>query len=570
MQAIQQQRQGGVQPPPTTAFNVPLSLAPRGGLFGSAPPVLSQALVPPDQTTSRPGQTTEAEGGPVAVGPLGDPARGTSPTAVFGASLFTREATTVSDAPNPNYVIVPNDRVSVRVWGAVEAEILGVVDPSGLLFLPNIGPIRVAGTRAGDLQRVVEAEVRKVYTQQVQVYAVLVSTQRVGVFVTGFVRTPGRFGGSAADSVLDFLVRAGGIDSGRGSYREISVQRGGRTVATVDLYRFLLEGRLPQVRLQEGDTIVVARQRAVVGADGAVRNNYLFEVPGRAMTGRELIDYARPLPSATNAVIKGTRGGQPFSRYVTLPELAGVTLADQDTVTFITDAPARTVRVTVEGSRIGPSVLVTDRDAQLCQVLDYIAVDPALADTQSVFLLRPSVAQQQRRAIDEALDRLERQLFLAVSPTTGVAAIRASEAQLVSSYIQRARRTQPEGRVVVSDRSGRCAPIRLEDGDVIVVPERSSTVLVAGEVVAPRAIIWRPELRLEDYIREAGGYTPRGRTSALMIRRASGELVLDPGQSLRPGDELIALPYLDPKAFQIGSDLLGLIYQVAVATRIFL
>jgi len=308
----------------------------------------------------------------------------------------------------------------------------------------------------------------------------------------------------------------------------------------------------------------------VVGADGAVRNNYLFEVPGRVMTGRELIDYARPLPSATNAIIKGTRGGQPFSRYATLPELAKLTLADQDVVTFITDSPARTVRVTVEGSRIGPSVLVMDRDMPLCQALNYIAVDPALADTSSVFLLRPSVAQQQRRAIDEAMDRLERQLFLAVSPTTGVAAIRASEAQLVASYIQRARRTQPEGRVVVFE-GGRCTPVRLEDGDVIVIPEKSSTVLVAGEVAAPRAVVWRPEMRLDDYIRAAGGFTPRGRDTALMIRRASGELVLDPsGQALRPGDELIALPYLDPKTFQIGSDLLSLIYQIAVATRIFL
>lgn len=529
-----------------------------------------QNLVEPDRVVSRPGTTTQSEGGPVAYGPLGDANRAMGATAVFGASLFTREATSVSDAPNPNYVIVPGDRISLRVWGAVEAETTGTVDPNGTLFLPNVGPVRIAGTRAGDLQQVIETEVRKVYTNQVQVYAVLLSTQRIGVFVTGFVRTPGRYGGSAADSVLDFLVRAGGVDPGRGSYREIAVQRGGRTIANVDLYRFLLEGKLPPVRLQEGDTLVVAKQRAVVGADGAVRNNYLFEVPGRVMTGRELIEYARPLPSATNAIIKGTRGGQPFSRYATLPELAKLTLADQDVVTFITDSPARTVRVTVEGSRIGPSVLVMDRDMPLCQALNYIAVDPALADTNSVFLLRPSVAQQQRRAIDEAMDRLERQLFLAVSPTTGVAAIRASEAQLVASYIQRARRTQPEGRVVVFE-GGRCAPVRLEDGDVIVIPEKSSTVLVAGEVSAPRAVVWRPEMRLEDYIRAAGGFTPRGRDTALMIRRASGELVLDPsGQALRPGDELIALPYLDPKTFQIGSDLLSLIYQIAVATRIFL
>ena len=549
----------------TQGFSAPLSNVPMPGR--SLQPV--QALAGSDRVLSRFGQETQSEGGPVAVGPLGDSQRAAGTTAMFGASLFTREATAVSDAPNPNYIVVPGDRVSVRVWGAVEAEVLGIVDPSGNMFLPSIGPIRVAGTRAGDLQRVVETEVRRVFTSQVQVYAVLLSTQRIGVFVTGFVRTPGRFGGSAADSVIDFLVRAGGVDAGRGSYRDITVQRGGRAVATVDLYQFLLNGSLPQVRLQEGDTLLVGRQRAVVGADGAVRNNYLFEVPGRVMTGRELVEYARPLPSATNAIIKGSRNGQPFSRYATLSEMAEIQLGDQDSVSFITDTPARTVRVTVEGSRIGPSVLVADRDIQLCQMLDHVAVDPTLADTRSVFLLRPSVAAQQRRAIDEALDRLERQLFMAVSPSTGVATIRASEAQLISSYIQRARRTQPEGRLVVSDRGGGCAPVRLEDGDTIVIPERIEPVQVAGEVNAPRAVVWQAGLRISDYVRAAGGYSPRGNSSVMMIRRASGELVLEPDEAPRPGDELIALPYLDSKTFQIGSDLMGLIFQLAVATRAF-
>lgn len=541
-QLLAQNQQG--QQPASTGFNQPLQ----------APQV-------------RLGQTTQAEGGPLVQGPLGDPDRAQGATAVFGASIFTREATAVSDAPNPNYIVVPGDRVSVRVWGAVEAEALGIVDPSGNLFLPSIGPIRVAGTRAGDLQRVVEGEVRRVFTSQVQVYAVLLSTQRIGVFVTGFVRTPGRFGGSAADSVIDFLVRAGGVDAGRGSYRDIQVVRGGRAVANVDLYNFLLSGTLPPVRLQEGDTLLVGRQRAVVGADGAVRNNYLFENPGRLMTGRELVEYARPLPSATNAIIRGTRGGAPFSRYVSLSELAGVTLNDQDSVSFITDTPSRTLRVTVEGSRIGPSVLVADRDIQLCQLLDHIAVDPTLAATGSVFILRPSVAAQQRRTIDEALDRLERQLFMAVSSSTGIATIRNTEAQLISSYIQRARRVQPEGRLVVSSADGRCAPIRLQDGDTIVIPERSETVMVAGEVNAPSAVVWRQGMGIADYIRAAGGYAPRGNSSTMMIRRASGEVVLNPTEPPRPGEELIALPYLDPKTYQIASDLMSLVFQVAVATR---
>ncbi len=379
-QALQrQQLEQQQQAPPTTTFTSPLTGARGFGLVPGAPPTYTLPnLVGPERIISRPGEVTQSEGGPVASGPLGEGACNPGATAVFGASLFTRESTAVTDAPNSNYVIVPGDRVSLRVWGAVEAEALGVVDPSGFLFLPNVGPVRVAGVRAGDLQRVVEAEVQKVYTSQVRVYAVLLSTQRIGVFVTGFVRTPGRFGGSAADSVLNFLLRAGGVDPGRGSFRDIAVQRGGRTVVTIDLYRFLLEGGLPPIRLQEGDTLVVARQRAMVGADGAVRNNYLFEVPGRAMTGRELIEYARPLPSATNAIVRGTRNGQPFSRYASLQELSGLALGDQDMVTFITDSPARTVRVTVEGSRLGPSVLITDRDAQLCGVLDHIAVDPVL------------------------------------------------------------------------------------------------------------------------------------------------------------------------------------------------
>lgn len=539
-----------------------------GGIAGGAAGSSVNRAAGGARATSRIGDATEAEAGAIAVTPLGDPNRPAGvATAVFGASLFTRDAAAVSDAPNPNYIISPGDRVSVRVWGAVEAETLGQVDSAGMVFLPQIGPVRVAGTRAGDLQRVVEAEVRRIYTQQVQVYAVLLSTQRIGVFVTGFVRTPGRFGGSAADSVIDFLVRAGGVDTARGSYRDIQVRRGGGVVASLDLYRFLLDGQLPALRLQEGDTLVVGRQHAVVGADGAVRNNFLFEVPGRAMSGRELIELARPLPSATNAIIQGSRDGRPFSRYVTLSELQGASMTDQDTVSFITDSPSRTIRVNIEGSRIGPSVLVADRDTQLCNLLNHVAVDPLLANTQGVFLLRPRVAAQQQRTMEEALDRLERQLFLATSQTTGVSLIRTNEAQLVSQFISRGRRTRPDGLVVVMDQNGQCAPVRLEDGDVIVIPEHSQTVLVSGEVTAPRAILWQANLTVADYVRQAGGYAPRGSSSTMMIRRASGELVLDLNQTPRPGDELIALPRLDPRYLQMLTDFTQVAFQIAFAAR---
>ncbi|BDG73945.1 polysaccharide biosynthesis/export family protein [Roseomonas fluvialis] len=548
---------------------------------GSAPAVLppptfdqrSLADIPGQQRgLERLGSPTQAEGGASLVAPLGDQARVAGPaTAVFGAALFTGQQQSSSEAPNPNYVLAPGDRVSVRAWGAVDSELVGVIDPAGNLFLPNIGPVRVAGVRVGDLQAVVEGEVRKVYTTQVQVYATVLSTQRIGLFVTGFVRAPGRYAGVASDSILDFLVRAGGVDPGRGSFREITVARGGGTIATIDLYRFLLQGVLPQIRLQEGDTIIVGRQRAMIGADGAVRNNYLFESTSRAnLSGRELIELARPLPAATNAVVRGVRSSQPFSRYMTITELAQQTLLDQDTVTFVADVAARTIRVNVEGSRLYPSVLVTDRDMTLCGILDHIAVDAQLANTEGVFLMRPSLAISQKRAIDEALDRLERQLFLAPSATTRIAESRAQEANLISQYISRARRVQPEGRVVVMGASGACAPIRLENGDIIVIPERSQTVFVQGEVNMAQPVIWREGWGIEQYLDAAGGLTARGARSTLMLRRPSGEVILDPRVPPRAGDELIALPYLDPKYWQMGTDLVTALFQIALAARVFI
>lgn len=568
-----------VQPPPAQAPLAPPGLPGAGttglivpGMRGMAAPGIEALLGRNDPiTTLRPGAATAAEGGPIAVGPIGDPGRPPGPaTAVFGATLFTRGAPPPTDTPNPNYVLGPGDRISVTLWGFVEGSVLAQIDNEGNVFIPQVGPVRVAGARAGDIQRVIETEVRRIYAQQVQVYAHVLQTGSLGVFVTGYVRLPGRHLGAASESVIDYLARAGGVDPGRGSFRDIVIRRGGRDIARVDLYRFLLTGALPAISLQQGDTIIVSAQGAMVGADGAVRNNFLFEVSGRAMAGSELIRLAAPLPSATNAVVRGTRNGQPFARYVTVRELASVQLLDQDTVSFITDAPAPTVRVMVEGSRIGPSVLIADRDTSLCTLLDHIEVDPRLANTRGVFLLRPSLAAQQMRTINEALDRLERQLFLSVSATTGVAEIRATEANMIASYIQRARRTQPEGRLVVMDRRGRCADVRLQDGDTVVIPERVQTVLVSGEVRAPQAVVWRPQMRIADYVAQAGGFAERGEANQVMIRKASGELILEPTEAPEPGDELIALPRLDPKNFQIARDLLNLIFQSALSARVFM
>ncbi len=109
--------------------------------------------------TLRQGSATAAEGGPVAVGPLGDPNRVAGPaTAVFGATLFNRAAPSPLDAPNPNYVLSRGDRISVTVWGFVEGNITAAIDNDGNIFVPQVGPVMLAGVRAGDYIAKIDGE----------------------------------------------------------------------------------------------------------------------------------------------------------------------------------------------------------------------------------------------------------------------------------------------------------------------------------------------------------------------------------------------------------------------------
>jgi protein involved in polysaccharide export with SLBB domain len=527
-------------------------------------------------TAASPGTTATQSVGP-AVGPGAAALPGGSSTGVssaqqatsqlvpFGASLFLNPTPPSSLAPNPNYIIQPGDTVSIQIYGGVTATSTAIVDTQGNVFLPNFGPVHVAGTSAANLQTAVKQQLANAFTGNVSVYAVLMSESSISVFVTGFVRFPGQYLGSASDSVLDFISRAGGVDPSRGSYRDIALQRGTNIIDHIDLYDFLMTGTPFPAVLQNGDTIIVGRQGAMVAVGGSVRNNYLFEVPDPETAGAQILNLAQPLPSATNVLITGTRGGTPFSTYVSLGALPNTPIYDQDQLTFVADIPAPLITVQVEGSRIGPSVLVADRDTTLKTLLNYIAVDPADADTKAVYIVRPGLQQQQTQSINAALDRLQKALFYATSVTTGEAQIRASEAQQIQAYINQAHTIQPTGILVVADGSGSINNARLEDGDTIVIPESSDTVMVDGEVEVPQAVNFVPGQSRADYIAAAGGLTQRGQVAQTIIRRLSGQMVLDPNAPVMAGDELIVMPHVETENFVIAQDMLTVFTEIAAS-----
>jgi protein involved in polysaccharide export with SLBB domain len=454
-------------------------------------------------------------------------------------------------------------------WGAVEINETKVVDGQGNIFLPEVGPVMLAGRRNNELTAVVKDALRRVYRDNFGVYTNLLSAQPVGVYVTGFVNNPGRYAGLPTDSVLYFLDRAGGIDADLGSFRHLRVLRGTEVRTVLDLYNFLLSGELPEVQFQDGDTILVGPRGPVVELAGSVARPALVEMIGSRFVGGDVAAVVPESALATEVTLTGLREQKPFNATFTLEEFQAFPLEAGDTIEFRDDGSADKILVRIQGEFQGPSVLAMRRGTRLLDLLNYVPINPDLSDIRSIHILRESVKQSQKQALSDSLLRLERSTMLALSQSVGESAIRQTEADLVISFVERAREVEPQGRVVTT-LDGQQQNILLEDQDIIVVPRNTSVVEVSGEVLLSQAILFQPEITAEHYIMRAGGYSERAAPGNLIIIHASGEISRDVKDEIRPGDKIIVMPDIDEKGLQQGLDVSQIIARIAVSAGILI
>ena len=531
-------------------------------LPSKAPPISVAEEIPkaqfPDDKETRPTPGLATAG--AATGSSPDP---------FGSRLFTGNfLRTRQDGLNADYLVMPGDRIQVNTWGALEMSNVYLVDAQGNIFLPNVGPIQVAGTKNSDLTLKVKAGLGRVYARNFEVYTNLLSAKPVAVFVTGGVKRPGRYAGVPSDSVLFFLEEAGGIDPRLGSYRNLTVLRGDTTLASIDLYEFLLKGTLPSVQFKDGDTVLVNPRGPTIEMRGEVTLPATLEFKPGAVTGAEALGVVPGIARATQVTIEGIRDSVPISRTLSVTGFRTFPLQDGDSITLRGDGRAGTILVHLEGEFNGPSLLAVRRGARLVDVLNFVPVDPVLANPKAVHVRRASVAKAQKTAIDDALFRLERSALLALSASQGEANIRVREAELTQKFVERARLIQPLGRVVTA-RDQQQRNVVLEPDDVIVIPARTNVVRVGGEVMMTQAVMFRPKARASDYITDSGGYTDRSDRDRVIVIRANAEVAVgDTDLTVFPGDEILVPPKVDTKLLQNAVDVTQVIYQIAVSAAV--
>lgn len=534
---------------------------------------LPNTILPEDQASQQPveqvNDTPRADWRSGTYGPVANqPQQNPDALPPFGANLFTggfRGA--MGDGLNADYQVKPGDQITVRAWGAFELDRVLPVDAQGNIFIPGSGPLNVEGQNSQQVDSRVRGAITSVYPDNVQVYTNVQGVQPVAVFVTGYVQNPGRFAGTPNDSVLYFLDQAGGIDQDLGSYRQIRVIRNNQTVATVDLYDFLINGSIARPQFQDGDTIVVEERGPAIAVVGDVHREHRYELVGNQLSGAELVELARLRSGVSHVLLRGDRADGPMAQYFPLNEFYSQTIRSGDEVAFSADQRSETIVVEVEGSYYGPSRFALPRDARLSELLDAIPVPENMTAVESISLQRESVKQQQQQSMEDSLRRLETTYLSAESSTNEEAQIRAQEAELIQNFVQRARELEPSGRLVVAY-NDRIADIRLQDGDVITIPEISDSILISGEVLVPQAAVYRPGMSVIDYIESAGGFTQRADDDHILLVRQNGAVENARNTPLRPGDEILVMPEAPTHNLQLAATLTQILYQVAVATRV--
>ena len=213
---------------------------------------------------------------------------------MFGQSLFRNVPSTFAPVDRipvtPDYLIGPGDELLVRAWGQIDVNYRAIVDRTGAIYIPKVGPISVAGVRYDQLNTYLKTAISRVF-KNFDLDVTLGRLRAVQVFVVGQVRRPGSYTVSSLSTMVNALFASGG-PSKRGSMRRIMLKREGKDVTTFDLYDLIAFGdKSKDAQLLSGDVIWVPPVGRLVALAGSVNVPGIYELKEHETLG-EVLGYA--------------------------------------------------------------------------------------------------------------------------------------------------------------------------------------------------------------------------------------------------------------------------------------
>ncbi|MFT7087415.1 MAG: protein involved in polysaccharide export with SLBB domain [Rickettsiales bacterium] len=469
-----------------------------------------------------------------------------------------------------DYIIVPDDTININMWGAVNYSETLKVDPRGNIFIPEIGAVSVSGIKNKDLNKYLKSRVGKIYHSNVNFYATLDSTRKIKIFVTGFVNMPGLYEGMPSNSIIYYIDKAKGINLEQGSFTTIDVIRNDKIVKKINLYDFILEGKLGYLQLHQGDVIRVHPKKNIISVLGDVRNKNQFEIKNK-ISGKEVIELSN-INSTVNYVTLTRSSDKKIKNYnLDIKEFSNFTILASDVIEFNSNKKISNIKISLDGEYEGPKTYILDYDATLKDLVDKIKLNN-LAVEDSFVLYRKSVEKKQKIMLINTLDMLENQLLSQTSISEADAKIRAEEVAILEKFINKAKLKEPQGLVTLydDDNHANLGEFYLEDQDRIYIPKKTNLVSTFGQVAMPSVVSYNKRKKIKYYVKASGGLLNNADEDHIYVRQQNGRIVkASLSFRVKAGDEIIVMPKIKFKTLQLSKDLIDVIFKTAITVGIF-
>ncbi|UKK60219.1 SLBB domain-containing protein [Prevotella communis] len=403
---------------------------------------------------------------------------------IFGHDVFNNKNLTFESSMNlatpQNYVLGPGDEVNVDIWGASQESITESVSPDGTITIEGIGVIKLGGLSVSQAKAKLKQVIGPRY-QGSQIDLTLGQTRTITISVMGEVKVPGTYTMSAFATVYNALYMAGGPNE-IGTLRNVKVYRKGKLLSNVDVYDFLLNGKLSgDVRLQDNDVITVSPYETLVNITGKVKRPMFYEMKENE-SAATLLRYAGGFTgdAYTKAIRVNRKAGAGYSVFnIGEFDMNSFKLMDEDSVSIDSTLNRYQNMVEIRGAVFRPGMYQVGGEINTVKAL----IEAAAGVTEEAISQH---AVMHRIKADRSLEMISLDL-----------------------------------RAIME---GTAPDIALKNEDVIYIASRQErnekkTVTINGEVAYPGVYRYAENETLEDLIIQAGGPTEAASLAKVDVAR---------------------------------------------------
>ena len=410
---------------------------------------------------------------------------------IFGHSLFSSRNLSFEPSANlatpVNYRLGPGDEVIIDIWGASENTIRQTISPEGTILVRGLGPVHLSGMTVKEANSFLQREFSKIYSgisgtePNSEIKLTLGDIRTIQINIMGEVSVPGTYTLSAFSTVFHALYRAGGVNR-IGSLRSIKVVRDGKTFADLDVYDFIMKGKMKDdIRLQEGDVIIVDPYQSLVEIVGKVKRPMFYEMK----------------PTETVATILNYAGG------------------------FTGDAYKKAIRLVRKSGREHQVFNVDEMDYSVFRLDDgdMITIDAVLDRFENRVEVRGAVYRAGLYQLDGTVNTVK-QLIKKAEGLRG-------DAFLNRVIIDREHEDLSHEIIAIDLGgllNGTIADIPLQKNDILYIPsitdlKEAETVAIYGEVANPGTFLFSKNMTIEDLLVQAGGLLEEAATTRVEVTR---------------------------------------------------